>query len=199
MARLPTPGSDKGQWGNILNEYLTVEHGTDGSLKMRADGTLDSYVLRSRRDHINLLDYLPAGPDGTTDNSAIIRQAVIDAGTGPRRLFIPLQANPWVIASSVLIDVDIEIYSNSWGNAGTPCIQLKAGMNSYGFTFATNRAGGNCVIFRNIEIDGNGSLQSGGGIIQANNAVQSVFDTVPCLRHSAVVPRAARQRAVRAP
>lgn len=33
MARLPTPGSDDGTWGNILNDYLSVAHATDGTLK----------------------------------------------------------------------------------------------------------------------------------------------------------------------
>jgi hypothetical protein len=33
MARLPIPGSDQGQWGEILNDYLSVAHMTDGTLK----------------------------------------------------------------------------------------------------------------------------------------------------------------------
>ncbi len=32
MARLPTPGSDDGDWGTILNDYLSVSHGDDGTL-----------------------------------------------------------------------------------------------------------------------------------------------------------------------
>lgn len=33
MARLPTPGSDNGNWGTILNDYLTQVHNNDGTLK----------------------------------------------------------------------------------------------------------------------------------------------------------------------
>jgi hypothetical protein len=33
MARLPIPGSDDGTWGDVLNDYLAVEHDSDGSLK----------------------------------------------------------------------------------------------------------------------------------------------------------------------
>ena|GEM_PF-3571892 len=33
MTRLPIPGSDVGQWGDILNDYLSVSHQTDGTLK----------------------------------------------------------------------------------------------------------------------------------------------------------------------
>jgi|GEM_PF-1769189 len=31
-ARLPVPGSDDGQWGTILNTYLSVAHASDGTL-----------------------------------------------------------------------------------------------------------------------------------------------------------------------
>ena len=38
-ARLPTPGSDRGTWGNILNDFLDVSHNADGTLK---DGAVSS-------------------------------------------------------------------------------------------------------------------------------------------------------------
>lgn len=40
MPRLPVPGSDEGAWGDILNEFLSVEHNSDGSLK--SSGSLAS-------------------------------------------------------------------------------------------------------------------------------------------------------------
>lgn len=47
MSRLPTPGSDAGAWGQILNEYLSTAHNSDGTLKENvvdasiiADGTI---------------------------------------------------------------------------------------------------------------------------------------------------------------
>jgi hypothetical protein len=40
MSRLPSPGGDDGAWGTILNDYLNVEHNSDGSLKLRSDGSL---------------------------------------------------------------------------------------------------------------------------------------------------------------
>ena len=33
MSRLPTPGSDDGIWGDILNDFLSQEHNSDGSQK----------------------------------------------------------------------------------------------------------------------------------------------------------------------
>lgn len=52
MARLPNPGSDDGQWGEILNEYLTQSHNADGTLKasavdQAAQTALDSKVSKS--------------------------------------------------------------------------------------------------------------------------------------------------------
>jgi hypothetical protein len=41
MSRLPTPGSDDGQWGSVLNDYLSVELNTNGTLKARSDGTFE--------------------------------------------------------------------------------------------------------------------------------------------------------------
>lgn len=45
MARLPIPGSDDGSWGIVLNDFLSVEHNSDGtlntsgSLSAKADDT----------------------------------------------------------------------------------------------------------------------------------------------------------------
>ncbi|HUC89994.1 MAG TPA: hypothetical protein VMR45_04285 [Patescibacteria group bacterium] len=40
MTRLPIQGSDDGLWGKILNDYLSVEHNSDGTLKL--SGTLNA-------------------------------------------------------------------------------------------------------------------------------------------------------------
>jgi hypothetical protein len=37
MTRLPTPGKDDGRWGTILNNFLSVAHTADGSLKSAGD------------------------------------------------------------------------------------------------------------------------------------------------------------------
>lgn len=39
MARLPNPGGDDGQWGNILNDFLGQAHDTSGALKADSVGT----------------------------------------------------------------------------------------------------------------------------------------------------------------
>ncbi|HEU4914382.1 MAG TPA: hypothetical protein VFT16_03185 [Candidatus Saccharimonadales bacterium] len=37
VARLPVPGKDGGMWGDLLNDFLSIEHNDDGSLKIRSD------------------------------------------------------------------------------------------------------------------------------------------------------------------
>ncbi len=34
MARLPIPGGDDGTWGEILNNFLRIEHNPDGTQKV---------------------------------------------------------------------------------------------------------------------------------------------------------------------
>jgi Repeat of unknown function (DUF5907) len=46
VARLPVPGQDDGVWGNVLNDFLTVEHNPDGTLKIRTDGTLSQFYVK---------------------------------------------------------------------------------------------------------------------------------------------------------
>jgi hypothetical protein len=36
MPRLPQVGGDNNDWGNVLNEFLTVAHNTDGTIKQSA-------------------------------------------------------------------------------------------------------------------------------------------------------------------
>lgn len=50
MTRLPTPGSDNGTWGTILNDFLRVEHNADGSLK--SSGSLASKANNNAVVHL---------------------------------------------------------------------------------------------------------------------------------------------------
>lgn len=50
MSRLPNPGQDNGTWGNILNDFLSVEHNPDGTLK--ASGSLASKADASSVVHL---------------------------------------------------------------------------------------------------------------------------------------------------
>jgi len=45
MSRLPTPGSDSGAWGTVLNDFLGVSLNTDGTLKPLVNPTIAKPVL----------------------------------------------------------------------------------------------------------------------------------------------------------
>ncbi len=74
MARLPTVGSDNGNWGTVLNEFLGVSHNSDGTIK---------------NIWINVKDYGALGDGSTNDTSAIQStiEAVKTAGGGT--VYIP--------------------------------------------------------------------------------------------------------------
>lgn len=44
MARLPVPGADENTWGNVLNEFLSQAHNSDGTLKQAAISQAGGYV-----------------------------------------------------------------------------------------------------------------------------------------------------------
>jgi hypothetical protein len=61
MARLPQPGGDDGNWGSILNDYLSQTHNTDGTLK---DDIVGSTQLQDDSVSVAKLD---AGTGSTND------------------------------------------------------------------------------------------------------------------------------------
>ena len=92
MARLPNPGSDNGVWGDILNDYLSQIHNTDGTLKndvvtvasiapntiddtVIADGSITETLLSS--DVQTKLNAVAGTPDWDTITN---KPAVIAAG-----------------------------------------------------------------------------------------------------------------------
>lgn len=70
MPRLPYPGGDDGNWGSILNDYLSQAHNTDGSLKpasvstasIQNDSIAESKLDQDVRDKLNTI----AGQQGAT-------------------------------------------------------------------------------------------------------------------------------------
>ena len=83
MARLPIPGSDQGSWGQILNEYLSQSHNTDGTIKPGVVGetNLDSATVAK----LNVVAGQqgatgPAGPQGPAGSQG---SAGAQGATGP--------------------------------------------------------------------------------------------------------------------
>lgn len=74
MARLPVPGSDDGEWGNILNEYLQTSLNSDGTIKdnsVSAASITDSTIPKSKltsavQTSLDLADTATVPTGGTT-------------------------------------------------------------------------------------------------------------------------------------
>ncbi len=87
MTRLPTPGSDVGEWGQILNEYLSTAHRPDGTLKpdvvdasVIANNTIaEANLSEEVRDKLNVI----AGQQGATGPSGPSGAAGSTGATGP--------------------------------------------------------------------------------------------------------------------
>lgn len=72
MARLPVPGQDNDTWGDILNDFLSVEHNVDGSLKL--SGSLNNKYTK------------PAGGIPHTDLTAGVQTALNRAASAATTL-----------------------------------------------------------------------------------------------------------------
>lgn len=96
MARLPEPGGDDGTWGDILNQYLSIEHNPDGTLKNT--GTLAEYATKSYADSVAST----STPDATTQLKGKIQLTGDLAGT----------ASSPQIAAGAIVDADINNLAN---------------------------------------------------------------------------------------
>jgi hypothetical protein len=75
MARLPSPGSDNGTWGTLLNDFLSVAHNADGTLKDAATiagaeqasnkGAANGYAGLNGSSKVPI-GFLPVGTGSTT-------------------------------------------------------------------------------------------------------------------------------------
>jgi len=101
MARLPIPGSDDGQWGDVLNDFLLVAHTSSGTLesdavsasnlqdssvtdvKLSATSGSNGQVLTKNTGVSGGLEWTSAAgsPDATTSSKGIVQLAGDLAGT----------------------------------------------------------------------------------------------------------------------
>jgi hypothetical protein len=67
MARLPKPGGDAGDWGDVLNDFLSQEHNADGSLKRGPDidrAKTDISVLQTGKADKTAVNVVTPANDG---------------------------------------------------------------------------------------------------------------------------------------
>ena len=76
MARLPIPGGDDGSWGQILNDYLSAAHKSDGTLK--DDSIPESALSSSVQAKLNAA----AGPTGVSGPQGATGATGVQGSTG---------------------------------------------------------------------------------------------------------------------
>jgi hypothetical protein len=94
MARLPDQGGDVGNWGILLNDFLSVSHLADGSLR----GVINV---------VNVKDFGAVG-DGTTDDTAAIQQA-LDSVAHRGTVFIPQPTVSYKTTESLRIEKSLQL------------------------------------------------------------------------------------------
>lgn len=129
MSRLPTPGSDNSTWGTILNDFLLIEHNSDGTLKIRTDGTLTSGGVPTSRQIIAGTGLSGGGDlsadrtlavtnDSTTQKLEVAANGTLQ-GTRKRINFISgTNATVTAVDDSTNNKVDVTISATGSGGAG---------------------------------------------------------------------------------
>ena len=111
MARLPSPGSDDGTWGDILNEYLEISHTSTGTLKNLP---------------LNAKDYGAVGDGATNDTTALQSFLTAVSSTG----------TPGIIPKGVYqVHTILNVGDNSvisMYNATLSCYDTDLGSGGYG-------------------------------------------------------------------
>lgn len=81
MPRLPQPGADAGNWGQLLNDFLSQVHEPDGTLKT---GSIDESVLASSvQTKLNTVAG-QAGATGATGPQGVAGSLGATGATGPQ-------------------------------------------------------------------------------------------------------------------
>ena len=82
MARLPIPGSDEGNWGNILNDYLSQVHDSDGTIKSNA--VSGAAIVDGSVTETKLSGALQSSVAGKADDTAVVHLAGTETIAGAK-------------------------------------------------------------------------------------------------------------------
>ena len=96
MARLPQPGGDTGNWGDILNEYLSVSHASNGNLAEQSVDTDQLHDGAVNRDKVSsaVNDLLEKADSALQDVNGLI-----SAGTNVSISGSGTSGSPYIINS----------------------------------------------------------------------------------------------------
>ncbi len=148
MSRLPTVSGDANAWGSILNDFLSVAHNSNGSLKNL---------------FINVKDpAYGAKGDGITDDTAAINSAITAAASGGI-IFFPF--GTYIISSSLIIDNDNIALVGQGQRGSAATIQVAATSDpTYALVVGNTRNANSCLISGISFVGRNSTSSTGKGI-----------------------------------
>lgn len=161
MSRLPTPGSDEGTWGDILNDFLGAEHNADGTLKKASIiNSAEQTANKGQASGYAPLDgsaTVPSSnlPDATASTKGVIQltgdlsgtaasPTVLGINRGAWQANTAYKANDQVIQNGLLYSAISDFtsgasfsYSN-WAQVGSGNVELGYAEITANFTAASN-------------------------------------------------------------
>lgn len=153
MARLPSPGSDSGTWGGVLNDFLTVEHTSGGALARAADPT--SLLLTAISAPLQF-SASTAAVGTTGSNRAYVTRTLKGArmrvGSAPS-------------GSALTVAIEHSTNGTSWSSVGTVSI-ASGSTTEASTTFTQAQAAGNLVRL---------NVSSVGSVVPATNVVVDII------------------------
>lgn len=141
MARLPQPDGDAGTWGTVLNDFLSVEHEADGSLRSVARAAdLATKASQSSVDTPATRVDIAIREDGSLKDQAVTAGAMADASVTRRALGadVVVAALPWQINALDYL-LSVEIVPND-GNLDASPLLTRASMAARTLTISSGRA-----------------------------------------------------------
>ncbi len=130
MPRLPQPGGDAGDWGEILNEFLRVAHQADGSLKQLSQSQVDGLVsqLTSKANASDVASKLDEAQKGQADGVASLGEdGKLDATQLPEHLSEAALLKQFIARNDWANDV-LNAQATMAPPASTPTIVFSAGV-----------------------------------------------------------------------
>lgn len=104
MPRLPLPGQDAGTWGTILNNYLAVEHNSDGTLKKAIDITTAKTTADQALSAANAAYTKPGAGIPKTDLDSTVQTSLTKADTALQTPSTLIDRGTWTTATSYAVN-----------------------------------------------------------------------------------------------
>jgi hypothetical protein len=174
MARLPTQGGDENVWGVILNDFLSVEHNTDGTLKKDGD------IAQAQADATSAL---AASQPDTTIQKIEVAQAGSVVGTRKQINFVN-GTNVTITAADDNTNnrVNVTVASSAAGTIVEPTTPPPT-INTTGSVLGTSANAAHADHTHALVAHTHADTANGGQLLQANTHGTPDTDSAPTALH----------------